>query len=44
MKHNKLKSAKLMLSTPEFRARRERSKKTDYSRKGKNKFNSGRDY
>lgn len=39
MKNNKHKSAKLMLSTPEFRARRERSKKTDYSRKGKNKFN-----
>lgn len=44
MKHNKHKSAKLMLSTPEFRPRRERSKKTDYSRKGKNKFTPGKDY
>lgn len=44
MKNNKRKSAKLMLSTPEFRTRRERSKKTDYSRKGKSKFNPTKDY
>ncbi len=44
MKTNKRKSAKLMLSTSEFRTRRERSKKTDYSRKGKNRFNLARDY
>jgi stalled ribosome alternative rescue factor ArfA len=44
MKANKHKSAKLMLSTPEFRPRRERSKKTDYSRKGKNKFKASREY
>lgn len=44
MKTNKHKSAKLMLSTPEFRTRRERSKKTDYSRKGKNKFDRNKEY
>jgi len=43
MKQNKHKSAKLMLSTAEFRPRRERSKKTDYTRKGKSKFNPNRE-
>lgn len=43
MKQNKHKSAKLMVANPEFRPRRERSRKTDYSRKGKGKFNPNKE-